>query len=201
MTSRFPWSPEEIASLEAIAGHTYTPRVIETYNRWAKRNGFPVRTRTSVLSVCSRYKISRQADGLFLTSGKIAEILGVAIDIPQRWAERGYIPTIHSGKKCDPRYFNRRDLVKLAKQQPDLFGGIERDRLFSLLEDSDLADSIATRFPRRRGTGTPVQAIESGRIFPSVSAAARALHVTPQGIHSAMRINGTCAGFSWRKVD
>jgi hypothetical protein len=195
-----PWTPEELASLEAISGYTYTPKVVEVYNRWAKRSGLPKRTKASILSTCSRHKISRKADGFFLTSGKIAELLGVAIDIPQRWAERGYVPTIHSGKQYDPRYFKRSDLVRLAKQRPDLFGGIERDRLFALLEDEDLADSIAARFPRRKGSGTPVQAVESGRIFPSVSAAARALHCTPQGIHSAMRINGTCAGFSWRKV-
>jgi hypothetical protein len=198
--SRAFWTPEELASLEAIAGYAYTPRLIETYNRWAKRNGFPARTRASILNACSRNKISRRPEGFFLTSGKIAEILGVTIDIPQRWAERGYIPTIHSGRKHDPRYFKRPDLVKLARRQPDLFGGMERDRLFALLEDADLADLIADRFPRRKGSGTPVQAIESGRIFPSVKAAARALHVTPQGIHSAMRINGTCAGFSWRRV-
>jgi hypothetical protein len=196
-----PWTPEELASLEAIAGSTYTPKVIETYNRWAKRAGFPVRTKSAVLNACSRNKISRQAEGCFLTSGKIAEILDVAIDIPQRWAERSYVPTIHSGKHCDPRFFRRSDLVKLAKEQPELFGGIERDRLFLLLEDADLADSIAARFPRRKGSGTAVQAIESGRIFPSVRAAAKALYVTPQGIHSAMRINGTCAGYHWRRID
>jgi hypothetical protein len=195
-----PWTPEELASLEAISGDTYTSRVIEAYNRWAKNNGFPLRTKTSVLSACSRNKISRQADGLYLTSGKIAGILGVSTDVPQRWAELGYIATVHSGRQCDPRYFKRSDLVRLAKQQPDLFGGIKRDRLFALLERENLADSIAARFPRRKGAGQPVQAIESGRIFPSVCAAARALYVTPQCIHSAMRINGTCAGFSWRKV-
>jgi hypothetical protein len=201
LTNRFPWSPEEIASLEAIAGYTYTPRVVETYNRWAKRAGFPVRTKAAVLNVCSRHKISRRAEGVFLTSGKIAEILGIKIDAPQRWAELGYVPTIHTGRQSDNRYFRRSDLVALAKQQPELFGGMDRDRLFLLLEDSDLADLIAARFPRRKGSGTAVQAIESGRIFPSVRAAAKALYVTPQGIHSAMRINGTCAGYHWRRID
>lgn len=160
-----------------------------------------MRSRHVILNVCPRRKISRKAECNFLTSGEIARILDVKIDVPQRWAERNYVPTVHNGKQRYNRYFRRSDLVEMAKKSPDLLGGIDRDRLFMLLEDVDLADSIAARFPRRKGPGTMIQAVESGRIFPSFKAAARELHVSSQGIHSAMRINGTCAGYHWRRVD
>lgn len=193
------WTQEELVSLESIAGSTYPPKVRETYNRWAKKSGYPVRSGSSILSACSRYKISRQAECDFLTSGSIAKILGIAIDAPQRWAERKYIESVSRGSK-GVRYFRRSDIVSLARRQPDLFGGIERDRLFMLLEDSDLASSIASGFTKRKGSGRPILAVESGIVYQSVTAASRQLYATRQGIHSAIRSGGTCAGFHWKRI-
>ena len=187
--------------LESMAGNMPPKHLSACYNSWASKSGYPPRSANAIKCMMMRNKISRRAEGEWITCSYIAEVLGLKIDTPQRWAEKGFINCYRNRGRSTRRYFRRSDLVEMARKHPCLFGGIDRDSLLSLLEDEDLVDSIVAAYPRRRGSGTPVQAIESGRIFPSVRAAAKALYVTPQGIHSAMRINGTCAGYHWRRIE
>lgn len=194
------WTLEEIASLESIASTTYPPRVCEEYNRWANRSGYRARSRWSIISAMSRHKISRKPECSFVTSGYISEILGISLDVPQRWFEKGYVDATWNGNQRSKRYYKRSDLVAMARRHPELLGGISRDRLFALLEDADLADSIAVAYPTHKGAGRPIQVVETGAVFPSVSAAARAFYVRPQSIYFAMRQNRTCAGYHWKHV-
>jgi hypothetical protein len=186
--------------LESIAGNMPSKHLAACYNSWASKSGYPPRSVNAIKSMMSRSKISRRAEGEWITCSYIADVLGLKIDTPQRWAEKGFIECYRNRGRSTHRYFRRSDLVEMARKHPSLLGGIDRNNLLALLEDEDLVGFIAASHPRRKGSGMPVEAIESGRIFPSVKAAARALYVTPQGIHSAMRIGGTCAGFHWRRI-
>jgi hypothetical protein len=198
---RQTWTPEQVASLESIAGSTYSPRICEEYNRWASKNGFCRRTRFAITSAMSRYKISRKAECGFVTSGCIAELLGVSLCVPQRWVEKGYISAVYSGKQRSPRYYRRSDVVAMARRYPELLGGVSRDRLFLLLEDAELADAIASAYPRHKGAGRPIQVVETGQVFPSIRAAAKAFYVCRQSIYFSITRNGTCAGFHWKYVE
>lgn len=170
------------------------------YNQWAKNSGHPKRTALAISSALIRYGISRKAEGEWIRVGYVAEVLGISIDVPQRWAEQKLLPYYINPKKKGQRYFTRSNLVDLARRQPDLFGGIDRDRLFLLLEDSDLVDSILSAFPNRKGSGKLIMAVESGQVFPSLCAAARAIGVCPQSIYFAMKRGRRCAGFHWKHV-
>lgn len=194
------WSQEERAALEAIAGNVLPRRIYDAYSRWAKKNGYPYRTRYAITSALSRRKISRIAEGDWVSSSYIASVLGISIDVPQRWAERNLIESYKNSGRTSRRYFRRSDLVGFAKRNPELLGGISSERLFTLLEDENLAELIARNFPKRRGSGTMVLAVESGQVYESVSAAAREVFATHQGIQSAMRTGGTCAGYHWKRI-
>jgi DNA-binding transcriptional MerR regulator len=172
-----------------------------TYNRWARKHGYPERSKSAIGSAIGRRKLSRRAEGDWVTSSYIAEVLGVSIDVPQRWAERRLIESYKNTGSKTRRYFRRSDLVGFAIRHPELLGGIDSQRLYMLLENQDLADSIAERFPRRRGSGTMVQAVESGRIYQSVSEAGREVFATGQAIHSAIRTGGMCAGYHWKRIE
>jgi hypothetical protein len=65
-------------------------------------------------------------------------------------------------------------------------GGFSADALFSLLEDRDLAEAVATAHPRPMGDWR-VRCVETGQIFSSCGAAARELHVTQACISLAIR--------------
>jgi hypothetical protein len=195
------WSPEEKAALESIAGNVLPTMIFSAYNRWAKKNGYTERTRQSIASAMGRRKVSRKAEGDWIAASYIASTLGTSIDVPQRWAEKGLIESYKNAGSKSRRYFRRADVVALARNRPSVFGGIDRQRLFMLLEDEDLADFIAQNFPKPRGSGKMVQAVESGRIYESVTAAARDVFATSQGIHSAMKVGGTCAGYHWKRIE
>jgi len=186
--------------LESMAGNMPPKHLSASYNSWAAKSGYPNRSYRAITSLMSRRKISRRAEGEWITSGCIAELLGVHIDTPQRWAEKGLIESCYSQVRRGHRYFRRSNIVDLARRRPDLFGGIDRDRLYALLEDSELADAIVSSFPSRTSSGRPVQVVETGATFPSATAAAKAFYVRSQSISFAIKRNGTCAGYHWRHV-
>ena len=187
--------------LESMAGNMPRKLLSACYNSWASKSGYPPRPTAAINSKLSRCGISARAEGEWITSGYVAKVLGLKIDTPQRWADKGYIESYRGPTKFSTRYFRRLSFVEMAKAHPEFFSGIDRDRLFALLEDADLADSIASNYPRRKGSGRPIQVVETGVVFPSVCAAARAFYVRPQSIYFAMKRNSTCAGYHWRHVD
>lgn len=191
------WTPEEKSALESLAGNVLPRMLVGSYNRWAKKNGYPERTNKAIYSALGRRRLSRKAEGEWVTSSYIATVLGVSIDVPQRWAERNLIASRKNAGRSMVRYFRRTDILAFAKKRPDLLGGIASEKLFLLLEDEELAESIALAFPKRKGAGRMIKAVESGQVYPSVVAAAKEVFATRQGIHSAIRNNGTCAGFHW----
>lgn len=195
------WSREEKAQLEELAGNVLPRRIYDAYSRWAKKNGYPVRTRSAIASAISRRRISRKAEGEWVTTSYVASVLEVSIDAPQRWIEKGLIESYRNPGQKTRWYLRRSDIVGFAKRHPELLGGIGAEKLFMLLENQDLADSIAERFPKKRGSGKMVQAVESGRIYESVSAAAREVFATHQGIQSAIRTGGRCAGYHWKRIE
>lgn len=194
------WTTEERIALESIAGNVPPRKLPKAYNEWAGDNNYPKRTGAAITSALARRKISRKPEGTWITTSYISAVLGISPDVPQRWVEKDLIKSHKAPRKRANHYFKRSDLIDFAKKHPDRLGGISSKNLFILLEDQELADSISSRFPRKKGSGTMVQAIESGKVYESVLAAARDVFSSGQGIHSAIRTGGTCAGFHWRRI-
>lgn len=197
---RAKWTRNEILAIEGLAGDVPPVKITEYYNKWAKKNGYPERTYWAISSLMVRNGISRKAEGEWVTSRYISKTLGVSIDIPQRWAEKERIKCYHNGSRRSPRFYKRSDILRLAREQPELFGGIPADRLFILLEDYELCETIVKTYPYKKSSGRAVIAVESGMMYPSVCAAARAVSVCPQSISFALRRGGTSAGYHWKHV-
>jgi hypothetical protein len=81
---------------------------------------------------------------------------------------------------------SRQNWRRLARERPQALGGFDADRLFALLEDRELAEEVANRYPRPRGDWR-VRCVETGQIWPSAVSAARELHVSQAAITLAMR--------------
>jgi PAS domain-containing protein len=84
------------------------------------------------------------------------------------------------------RYVSRAAWRRLARQRPQALGGFSADRLFQLLEDRELAEQVASRYPRPRGDWR-VRCVETGQVWPSAVKAAAELHVSQAAITLAMR--------------
>jgi hypothetical protein len=197
-----PWTPAEVDQLERLAGELPAKRAITVYRRWANREGFPARSAMAIEQAAYRHGLSLAATGEWLTVGGIAGLLGIAGDTPLGWIERGLLPAWRrrSLKAATRFYVARRDLVAFAKAHPELLGGIPEQRLVMAIEDDRLAAEIAATHRRRPAAARRVRAVEAGKVFPSVRAAARAMWVTKPAIQFALRKGGTCAGFHWEEV-
>lgn len=190
------WSDREINMLEQLAGDYPPDRLTIVYNNWALRQKFPRRTHQAILTRLSRSGITAKAIGDWVSCSYICATLGVGKDTPQRWTDRFEIPC-HRGSR-NARFFLRSELRQVAQERPAIFGGIQADRLFLLLEDRELADRIAAKHTRRAMEPRPVRAIETGWLYPSVRAAAARFNICRQAIQYAIRTGGTAAGYHWR---
>jgi hypothetical protein len=201
MTYGSPWSSAELMQLEAMAGDMPADMVATTFKRWATVNGYPNRSRGAIESTVYRYGMSLKASGRWLTLGRIATALDVRIDSPEHWVRRGLLKARHKspGRKGF-RYVQRKDLLAFARKNPRLLGGIPAERLALLLEDQELAKTIAIANPRRPWHRKTVRCVETGQVYPTTRAAAAAAWVARQAITYALRTGGTAGGYHWQEV-
>lgn len=187
--------------MEGLAGNIPFPLIPATYNQWATREGYPRRSANAIHQRARRQRLTTRVFGDWLTTGVIAETLGVDASMPRRWIRSDGLPArqLHHGA-WRPWYVRRSDLVALARRRPELFGGIERGRLVQLLENERLADVIAAAHPRRSNTPRRVRCVELGREFASIRDAARAVFVSRQLIQIAIRTGARAAGYHWVAV-
>jgi hypothetical protein len=115
--------------------------------------------------------------GECLTSGGIAEILGCPQSRVNAWLRRSAARAVLQPRKAGSFwYIERRALRRLAREMPQVLGGFGVDALFQLLEDRELAEEVCRQCPSHWGDKR-IRCIETGRVWPSCSAAAEALHV------------------------
>jgi hypothetical protein len=192
------WRQRELDQLEAMAGDLPRIELFRYYRGWAKTNGLPYRTNTAIEATANRHGIPLLARGNVLTAHAVAEILGVPHIRVDRWLRRDLVPFRQYGPV---RYLNRRALVAFARVEPHRFAGIDEARLNCLLENEELAAEIASTYSGRSSRLHPVECVETGRRFPSVSEAARATFISRSVIVRALRVKAaTAAGYHWRGV-
>lgn len=189
------WSDKEVEMLMHTVENQPIDLYPSVYNLWASAFGYPVRTRRALQKKVSDLRVTDKSCGDWVSTGYVCAVLGVGLFTPRYWTNVKGIPC-HRGK-CNRRFFRRSDLHKLAKRQPSLFAGISADRLFLLLEDRPLADDIAARFPRRAIDPKPVRAVETGKRYPSIRAAAAQVYVSHRSINQALRTGCRSAGYHW----
>lgn len=202
------WTAPELNYLQELAGDIPAHWICRHYNLWAATNGRPKRTRASLVTALSRHRFPRRAVGSWVTTGGIAATLGLPSSTVEAWARRRDFPGVQ-GRQGErrpgtPRYVYRPDLRDWAKKHPQLFGGIDRAALVMLLEDEELADWIADNYPRRpqglEATARPVRRLDTGEVYPSLSAAGRAVYVHRKAIEEAIAFGRRSAGVHWEFV-
>ena len=192
------WSQRELEQLEAMAGNLPRVELFRYYRGWAKVEGLPQRTDVGIEAAANRHGIPLQVCGNVLTAHAIAEILGVPHIRVDRWLRGGLVRYRQHGSV---RYVDRRAMVAFARVHPQRLAGISEERLKYLLENAKLAADIASNYAGRSSKLQPVECVETGRRFPSVSEAARASFVSRSGIIRAVQVRtATAAGYHWRGV-
>ena len=185
------WSPEEVRYLSEIGDSLPLGMLIYRFRRRADARGWPARTNGAIankafkLGLRSRDNRVRADD---LTSpGGAAQILGCLPDRVSKWFDDPSLSPILKPVFCrNVRYVDRKGWRRLAGERPDVLGGFGVDRLFMLLEDRDLAQAVAEAYPYQRKDNR-IRCIETGKIWPSASHAAREHFVTFSAICYAIR--------------
>lgn len=188
-----PWSATEHHQLEQLVGDAPMRVVHYRYNRWAKEHGYIKRSLEAIGSRAKRAKLSLRAYGEMISANAVARVLGISEQRVPRWARLGLI----EHKLLTFTYVTRSELRRLAQQRPELFAGIKRQRLYQLLEDEELAATIARNYPRNSSAAKRVRCVETGRVFRSILEAAAHVYVHRRAITIATTTGGTSAGYHW----
>jgi hypothetical protein len=182
------WTPPEITWLDEHAGQIPFADLVARMHRKAKREGWPVRSADAIISRLHRtgqHALCRH--GEWLTLGGAAEIMGFSNARVREWIQNPRIRELLEPKWVGKGwYIHRSGWKRLAREMPRVLGGCSADQLFDLLEDRELAESVASRYKAAMGDWR-VRCIENGRIYRSASAAARELHVTQSAISLAIK--------------
>lgn len=196
------WSSEELDTLSLLAGDVPWPALPQTYCNTVAQHGYPRRTATALRRKCCDLGLQRAAIGRWVNAGLICKLMGVSYEAVQTLMRSGLLPGTRFGDTRGHRYyFKRTDLRRLAGTHPHLFGGLDCAALTQLFDEPRLAKRIAglglPRIQQRR----PVLCVETGKVYPSLSAAARAVYVTTKCISTALDDpTKTSASYTWRSA-
>ncbi len=194
------WSSEELDILSLLAGDVPWPALPQTYCNTVAQLGYPKRTGTALRRKCNDLGLQRAAIGRWINSGLICQLMEISYEAVQTWMRTGLLPGKRFGETKGHRYyFKRCDLRHLAGSHPHLFGGLPISNLTQLFDDAKLAIKIAALELPKHQQRRPVFCVETGTTYPSISAAARAVYVTPKCIHDALdHPTKTSASYTWR---
>lgn len=180
------WTAEELDKLEELIGQTAFDRACSRYNFWAKGQGIPERTKQSLRKKAQEKGWTVRAWGDWVLVGTVAELLGKHRSAVHKWIAAGWL-TREGGAHSSA--VSRLELRRLARQRPQLFGGVERSRLVQLLEVEELVDQILEQAPKRwQGSrnGCRVRWVNRGQVFDSYAAAGRAAHIDRHAIRQGI---------------
>lgn len=182
------WSQPEAAYLDQLAGDLPFPELVISYQRRARLMQWPNRSASAIQQRLVRTRQSGRARlGACLTSGGIADILGCPKSRTNAWLKRPAVRAVLQPRRVGQFFYvERRALRRLAREIPQVLGGFGADALFQLLEDRELAEKVARQCPSFWGDKR-IRCIETGRVWPSCSAAAEALHVDYTTISLAIK--------------
>ena len=196
------WSSEELTTLELLAGDVPWPALPQTYWNTVRQHGYPRRTGTALRRKCNDLGLSRAAIGRWVNAGLICKLMGISYEAVQTLMRSGLLSgTRFGGTRGHRYYFKRTDLRRLAGSHPHLFGGLGSAALTQLFDDPKLAKQVAALGLPKHQQRRPVLCVETGTTYPSLSAAARAVYVTPKCISCALDDpTKTSASFTWRSA-
>jgi hypothetical protein len=194
------WGPKEIEILDSLAGDMPLHMLITTYQNTAAQYKLPKRNPYAIYQKLKHLKIKWRSTGEWITPNEVAIMMGVDWKTVKRLIDnkkltvKRFIDAPHT--QC---YVSRTDLRKLARKHPEIFGGMAEVDLVQLLDSEHCAAKIAAMALPKRKQKKRVICIETGEVFESISAAARAAFVVRQGIQRAITHGGAANGrhYAW----
>jgi hypothetical protein len=194
------WSSEELDTLSLLAGDVPWPALPQTYWNTVRQHGYPRRTATALRRKCNDLGLQRAAIGRWVNAGLICKLMGISYEAVQTLMRNGLLTGTRFGDTRGHRYyFKRTDLRRLAGTHAYLFGGLDCAALTQLFDDITLAKQVAELQLPRLQQSRPVLCVETGKVYPSLSAAARAVYVSPKCISTALDSpDKTSASYTWR---
>ena len=194
------WTPYELDTLTLLAGDVPWPALPQTYWNTVRQHGYPRRTATALRRKCNDLGLQRAAIGRWVNAGLICKLMGISYEAVQTLMRNGLLTGTRFGDTRGHRYyFKRTDLRRLAGTHAYLFGGLDCAALTQLFDDITLAKQVAELQLPRLQQSRPVLCVETGKVYPSLSAAARAVYVSPKCISTALDSpDKTSASYTWR---
>lgn len=174
------WSEAEIRHLRSLAGTATLP---EIWRAFCRRH--PGRTKDAIRAQLFKRGLptSPLEDSGLVTLKDVQEILNCSKGRTWYWLNKTSARKIVRVRQVGrSKYTHRDDWRRMARQYPELFAGIEPDRLLALIEDERLAYDIAKQF-HRLPLDRRIRCVQTRKIWLSTTAAAAELHVSPSQIN------------------
>jgi hypothetical protein len=198
----YHWQPEEIEFVRELAGEVPMNVLTHQFNSWAEDRGRPIRSRGAIQrQIWKRCgNISSIPEGEWLTTHDIGRAVDRCQEAVLRWAKLGHIHRQHVRKEGYGWFISRRGLRQIARSRPQLFQHLNRERLYSLLEDLEVVEHVLTADCRKLRRFAPVRCIETGETYRSIRAAANSLGCRPNTVAMALKRRGTAKGFRFEEA-
>lgn len=194
------WTPAELDKLEEYVGQTPFQQACHRWNHWAGQQGIPTRTAQSLRKKAQELGLTAFAWGDMVLIGTVSKLLGKNRTTVQRWVQGGWINRHGTGRASA---LSRKELRALARDRPQLFGGVDRCALVQLLEDERLVDWLLEQAPRRwqsSRNGHRIRWVNRGLEFPSYAAAGRAAHIDSKAIRQGVIEGRLVCGWRFERV-
>lgn len=170
------WTDPELELLFSVANAYPYAEIPREYNRIARMQGYPERSKKAVWLKGYRTVGSMRATDENFNAGTLAELLKLPIWTPENWVRTGKL----KGRKAQGRWvFSDKNLADFARYYPELIGAGDIQALIYLFgEEKAIALKEKAKPPRIR----PIKHVETGQVFPHMTAAGKAFHFTGQHI-------------------
>lgn len=189
------WQPVEDARLQELSGDMPWPIVVAEMRRSARQHGWPPRTECAIRARALDIGLITTCHGQMVSMCQVARALRANKRTITIWIADGRLTERRINRR---RWIPRSALRRLARQSPELFGGLTEGELFRLLDSEPLAAEIAAMGLKRLPRVRPVVCVETGWRYASIAAAARASYVTPATLRNAVRNGWRAGGRTWR---
>ncbi|MEN9784499.1 MAG: hypothetical protein RJA24_1842, partial [Pseudomonadota bacterium] len=190
--------------LQDLAGDYPLPLLTQHFNRWARANNRPTRTARAIEHQSRALGLSLESTGEYISTGTFQHFYSPKndriFDRLRRWHSDGLLRVYCIGGH---RFVRRSKIRRLALSRPDLFAHLSRSALVQLLDSEHAADTVLlTQPPRPYNRFRPVRCLDTGILYPSVAAAARAVYVSTRAIYNAaVGRSSVAAGYRWAYAD
>lgn len=202
--TRNQWSKEELEALKNYANTGPTPFVVHNYNKWAKSNDKPKRSRNSIEMKLQVLGLSKVSIHQYYSRSHIGRSLGIPAATVISWSKYG-LETITPHPKSQEKFVTDKGIIKFAKENPRRFGGIPYEKLFLVLGDHELCKFITQNYPKRPAATFPARrviCITTGKVYPSVRRAADENFVSVSSVYKSCKFHRkTCVNLEFRYFD